>query len=209
LQLGTDWTIPAVEPTRGRPSATSILFADQGRAQAAAEAKRLLAKGQRAFAIDPLLLGESKIEGDDFKFALLLACLGDRPLGLQASQVAAIAHWAQAHYQTGPVTLAAVGPRASTFALIAVSLEHKAIGGVEFTGALGSLKELLEQSVRQRDMPEMFSFGLLEEFDIKQLAALLAPRPVVFHRASDRLRAELADFEAWYALCGTKFVPLP
>jgi hypothetical protein len=103
----------------------------------------------------------------------------------------------------------AVGPRSSTFALVAAALEEKAVSGVELTGALGSLKELLEQNVRYREMPEMFCFGLLEECDIKQLAALVAPRPVVFHQPGDRVRRELAALNGWYALWGSGFQPVP
>jgi hypothetical protein len=57
-------------------------------------------------------------------------------------------------------------------------------------------------------MPELFCFGLLEHFDVKQLVALAAPRPVVFRQASDRAGKELAGLKRWYGLFGVEFDPL-
>ena len=104
---------------------------------------------------------------------------GDRPLGLQASQLAAVARWAAAEHENAPVTLVGVGPRSSTFALIAAALEEKAVAGVELHRSLATLKEVIEENWLVTNRPEMFCFGLLEAFDIKQLAAMVAPRPVV------------------------------
>jgi hypothetical protein len=105
----------------------------------------------------------------------------------------------------GPVTVVAVGPRSSTFALVAAALETKAIQRVELRGALGSLKEVIEQNAAVSDKPELFCFGLLEAFDIKQLAALVAPRPVQFAAPSDRVKQETSDLRAWFQLLGGKF----
>ena len=135
--------------------------------------------------------------------------MGDRPLGLQASQVAAIARWSLATHKTGPVTLVALGPRSSTFSLVAAGLEEKAIGQLELHGCLGSLKEVVEQNWAVNQKPELFCFGLLEAFDIKQIAALVAPRPVALVNPSDRVKAELAGLGAWYRLLGSPFEPIP
>ena len=43
---------------------------------------------------------------------------------------------------------------------------------------MDSLKEIIEKGVGVDKMPEMFCFGLLREFDMKELIALAAPRPV-------------------------------
>lgn len=199
--------MPAVELVRGRPKGTTLLVADAGRRGAAAQAEELLAAGQRVVAVDPFYFGESKVTEKDFLFALVVATVGDRPLGLQASQLAAAARWLQAE-QRDPVTLVAVGPRTSTVALAAAALEPKAVGKVELHGALGSLKELIEANRNVSEMPEMFCFGLLEAFDVKQLAALAAPRPVRFVAAGERARSELAGLKAWYATWGSDFDPL-
>ena len=179
LKLGDDWTVPAVELVRGEPKGTTILVADGGRAGVAAEAGQLVDAGQRVLAVDPFYFGESKIAQRDFLFALLVGAVGERPLGLQASQLAAVARWSQTALLSGPVTMVAVGPRSSTFALVAAGLEEKAIGALELRGALGSLKTVIEQDWTVDQKPELFCFGLLEAFDIEQLTALVSPRPVM------------------------------
>jgi dienelactone hydrolase len=180
FQMDGHWTVPAVELAEGEPRATAILVADGGRASVKAEAARLLKAGNRVLAVDPFYFGESRIARSDYLYAILAACVGDRPLGIQAGQTAAIARWAADEYKGGPVTLVAVGPRSSTFALAAAALEEKAIGRVELIGPLGSLKDVLTQDWAGERAPEMFCFGLLEHFDIPHLTALVSPRPVAF-----------------------------
>jgi hypothetical protein len=89
LKLSHEWTLPVVELSRGESKGTTILLADQGRNSVAAEAERLVAAGQRVLAVDLFSFGESKIAGeqDNSPFALLVAAVGERPLGLQASQL--------------------------------------------------------------------------------------------------------------------------
>ena len=205
LRVGEAWTVPVVELVPSQPSKVALLVADAGRAGAAADITALLASGHRVLAVDPFYFGESKIAQRDWLFALLVTTVGGRPLGIQAGQVAAIARWAAARQGVGPVTVVAVGPRSSTFALVAAALETKAIQRVELRGALGSLKEVIEQNAAVSDKPELFCFGLLEAFDIKQLAALVAPRPVQFAAPSDRVKQETSDLRAWFQLLGGKF----
>ncbi|MBI3466683.1 MAG: acetylxylan esterase, partial [Planctomycetes bacterium] len=185
LKVGDAWTVPAVELVRGEPKGTVIHVADAGRASVADEAGKLVADGMRVLAVDPFYFGESKIAQKDYLFALLLATVGDRALGIQASQLAAIARWTQSRGKSGLATIAATGPRSSTIALVAAGLEDRAIGGVRLRGSLGSLKEVIEKNNWSFEQaPELFCFGLLEAFDIPQLAALVAPRPVKFETSS-------------------------
>jgi hypothetical protein len=208
LKTGAHWTVPAVEFVRGEPTATAILVNDAGRRTDPVNTERLLATGHRVVAIDPFYFGESKIEQRDYLFALLVASVGERPLGLQASQLAGVARWLTDERKSGPVTLVAVGPRMSLVGLVAAALEDRAIVKLELHGSLGSLKEIIEQNRSVEQMPEMFCFGLLERFDMKQLVALSAPRPVMFAGASERVRAELAGITSWYKTLGTDFDPV-
>jgi hypothetical protein len=178
LKFGKDWTVPAMELSRNANKGTTILIADEGRKSAVEPIKGLLASGQRVIAVDPFYFGESTIPERDALYALLMAGVGERPIGVQAGQVAAIARWARTSAGQGPVSLAAFGERTSTIALIAAALETEAIGSVEVHGALPSLKLLIERNQRVDHMPELFCFGLLEQFDIKEIAALIAPRAV-------------------------------
>jgi len=66
------------------------------------------------------------------------------------------------------------------------------------------LKEVLEQNRTVGQMPEVFCFGLLRDFDVLHLAALVAPRPVVFRNASPRVKTELAKLKTWYDALGVQ-----
>jgi hypothetical protein len=209
LQMDNTWTVPVVELVRGVPKTTTLLINDAGRTADSVNAARLLEAGHRVLAVDPFYFGESKIPQRDWLFALLVATVGDRSLGIQASQLAAIARWSGAEHKTGPVHITATGPRTSVMALAAAGLESRAIGRLEAEGSLGSLKEIIEQNRSVEQTPELFCFGLLEAFDIKQMTALAAPRAVAFLKAGKRVRTELARLKDWYAVFGSDFDPLP
>jgi dienelactone hydrolase len=208
LDMSGSWTVPVVELIQGAPKTTVLIVNDAGRQTEMANVRKLLAGGKRVLAVDPFYFGESRIDKHDWLFALLVASIGDRALGLQASQLAAVARWSAANHGSESVTVFATGPRTCTAALVAGALEPKAIGSLELDGALASLKEVIEQNRSVEQMPEMFCFGLLAELDVKHLVALSAPRPVTFRNASDRARKELRHLKQWYETLGTTFDPL-
>jgi dienelactone hydrolase len=198
-------TVPLVEISRGDPKETVLLVADGGRKGLASAARRLLDQGRRVLAVDPFYLGECNPDPQRaYLWALFVATIGDRPLGLQASQLAGISRWATQERQWGPVAIAASGPRASLAALAAAGLEKEAIGRLELSGALGSLKEAIERPIPYSQAPELFCFGLLEAFDVRQLTALVAPRPVVFAGAGGRPHAELQGLPGWFRMLGAR-----
>jgi hypothetical protein len=177
LMMGKDFTVPAVEIAPAEPKGTVLLFSENGRASLASNIQQLTAAGYRVIAIDPFSYGESKIASHGFLFAMTAAAVGERPLGILSSQIAAAARWARAEFKQ-EVTAVAVGPRASLVALVAASLEPKALAALRLHQPMDTLKELIEKGVGVDKMPEMFCFGLLREFDMKELVALVAPRPV-------------------------------
>ena len=208
LRVGGAWTVPAVELTRGKPVGQVLFVADGGRKSIPVElVEEWLDRGYRVIALDPFYLGESKIAERDFLHALQLSCVGDRPLGVQAAQIAAIARWAKGEFPGGPAHIVAVGPRTGLATLVASALEPLAIDGVELRESLASLKQILEDNLGVHQVPEYFCFGLLEHFDIVPLAALSAPRRVTFVNPGDRLKASAAPLAAWYKLYGVEHEP--
>lgn len=197
LLMGSDWTLPVVELAGPQADKTALLVAEGGRSSAADVAERLLREGYRVIAIDPFYVGEARCRQSDWLFALLVAAVGDRSLGLQASQIAAAARWAAQRHADAPVTLVASGPRSSVFSLVAAALESRAIAAVTLRQPLGSLKEVLERDWPVTEAPELFCFGLLECCDVRQLAALVAPRPLQLVEPSDRAKQELAGLAQW------------
>lgn len=180
LRLGGTWTVPVVELTRGESQGTTVVVADAGRAAVAEDIEKLLASGQRVLAVDPLFFGESKIVARDWLWGLMLDTVGNRPLGVQASQIAAIARHAHDTDRSGrTVTLYSVGPRTGLFTLVAAALEPQAIGQVTQRDAITSLKQYVIAGNRGvSEAPELFCFGLLEHFDVPQLQALVVPRKI-------------------------------
>ena len=206
------WTVPCVEirATASHPEKIAIVIADDGKASAAAEVERLLAAGYRVLAADLLGWGESKITVQDphYLFSLFLAAVGERPLAIQAAQLAAIARWAGAAWPDEPIRVVTTGPRASMAALVAAALEPETIDAVEVSSALGSLKQLVAEGKTVEEFPELFAFGLLSEFDVSHVVALVAPRPVAFRHPTECARRELAPVKAWYALFAADFNPV-
>src|SRR5439155_16584359 len=130
-----------------------------------------------------------------------LATVGDRVLGVQTILLGATVG-------KGKVELVAVGPRASITALTAAALNEEAFSSVTLHEPLGSLKEIIEKNTSFEQMPELFCFGLLEQFDVKQLAALVAPRSLRIVTPGERAKKELADLKKWYAVLGQDHNPL-
>jgi hypothetical protein len=203
LRLGTSWTVPAVEivSRSAAPTKAALVIADAGRATLAAETATLAADGYRVLAVDPLLWGESKVKAQDpdYLYPLFVAAVGERPLGIQAGQLAAIACWLRQTRANEPVSLVAMGPRSSAAALVAGATES-AISAVEVSGGLASLRQLVEQDKTVQELPELFAFGLLAEFDMRDLVALCAPRLVTFRHGDERVKQEMAPLAAWYRL---------
>jgi hypothetical protein len=162
LRLDNDWTVPAVEMGDAANPNVTLLIGDQGRAALASEARRLVSQeGRRVIAVDPFYFGESKIAKRDWLFALLISSVGDRPLGIEASQIAAVARWINS-----PVVVESFGPRTSLIAEVAAALEPKAIRAAKTHGALSSLHDVLRSDMTVDKFPEFFTFGLLEAWDI-------------------------------------------
>lgn len=177
LGLDDEWTVPVLELAERDSVGATIVFADAGKSTLANQIQQLLQQKRRVVAIDPFYFGESRLETRDYLFALLASALGERPLGIQAGQVAGVARWLKLKY--GPVSLAAYGPRTSLIALVAAAVETEAVSDVKLVRPLSTLREVIKRDLAVTDAPELFCFGLLEQFDMPQLSALVRPRPIV------------------------------
>ena len=170
FQIGNDWTVPGTVFTPANPKGTTLLIADTGRKTQAARVKALLADGQRVVAFDPFFFGESKIKSRDFLHVILMHAVGERALGIQSGQIAAVANWAKQEFG-GAVTLHSSGPRLSVSARLA-AVQTKAIATVQLESPMKSLKEVITANKGANHLPEMMCYGLLEHFDLEQIEAL-------------------------------------
>ena len=177
LRMDNEWTVPAVEIESAVASGTVLQVADGGRTSAADAVGAQLKTGRRVIALDPFNFGEFRMETKDWLWSLLIAALGERPLGVQAGQIAATARWARDRYGQ-PVEVHAMGPRTSLSTLIAAALEADAISGVRLQDSFGRLAEIIERDLDARQAPELFCFGLMEAFEMEDIRTLVSPRPI-------------------------------
>ncbi|MEW4569563.1 acetylxylan esterase [Tautonia sp. JC769] len=187
LRLADSWTLPAVrlEPAGVEDLAgTVLLLADGGRTEAVDAALALLAENKRVVAIDPFFFGESRPAQRDYLWALMIATTGERPLGVQVGQILAAAQAIRSATDGEPPSMMAIGPRASAVSVVAAALGPDLIAELTLDRPLASLKEILEEGRTYEQSPELFTFGLLEAFDLPQIEALVAPRPL-HHVAAD------------------------
>jgi hypothetical protein len=181
LELAEAWSIPAVllEPTEVEgASETVVLLADGGRGETVDLAVAHLAEGRRVVAVDPFYFGEAKPSERDYLWALMIATVGERPIGVQVGGLLAAARAFRASDSDPAPKVEAIGPRTGVVALIAAALEPDAIAGVTLHRPMASLKEIIAEGRTYNESPELFCFGLLESFDLPQIEAMVAPRPV-------------------------------
>ncbi|MDX2036122.1 MAG: hypothetical protein SFX72_05685 [Isosphaeraceae bacterium] len=177
LRMGREWTVPAVEfVPSGEPKGVALLVADGGKRSVASAVERHLAAGRRVLAIDIYNTGESTFPSHAYLWSLFVGTVGERPLGIQAAQINAAARWAGRGGDS--VILESAGPRVSVAALCASALEPDATAELILEEALGSLHTLIDERVPYDRAPELFCFGLLESFDLDDLARLSQPKPL-------------------------------
>lgn len=208
LRTGDAWTAPATELAPNNPISTVVLIADEGRESVATEASQLYKAGHRVLAVDLFHFGEAQGDERPSLYALLISCVGERPVGIQASQLAAIARWAKETHGES-VAVHAVGRQTSLAALIAGALEPSSIQETTVRDSLATLKQVIEENLGVQKFPNLFCYGLLEHFDVKQLAALHVPREVRFEAADERAKSELAELADLYRAADVEHNPIP
>ena len=206
LTLDKAWQVPIVEIVKGQPTGTTVYMHDGGWRTGAEEMKKLADENQRVIGADLYDMGECHLGGGrGYLFSLLLGTVGERPLGIQVSELAAVVAWASVEPGVALVTR---GDKTGLAALVAAAISPKSYKQLDLHGSLASLKEVIERNMSYEQSPSFFCFGLLEHFDIWHIAALIAPQPVRFHDATDRHRQELRPLADIYQKLGKKFDPV-
>lgn len=173
VRMSSGWTVPLTELTRGSAKGTAVFISDAGRKSAATEIEELLATGHRVLALDPTFIGEAGMGGRTYLHALLAGTVGQRPLGIEAGEVNAVARWATAKFGSAPA-IHSVGPRTSLVALVAKALEPASSGALHPARHIDDLHGILLNNWTVQDKPELFCFGLLAHFNVARLRALAA-----------------------------------
>ena len=178
LELGR-WRVPVAEFGSDADQAPLLILPERGRLAAAAQVGSALAAGRRVFVADLFSFGEQVIADGEFHYLFMecIAAAGDRPLGICAAQLCALADWISTSTKAGSVEITADGTGAGLTALCAAALTPERFAGL--TVALpDSLRRLIDWQVDYVQNPVPFCFGLLEQFDIEDLVTLSGPVPI-------------------------------
>jgi dienelactone hydrolase len=173
---------------------TTMLVSDFGMESTVDDVANDVDSGQRVLVFDPLFFGANlpgSSKSDLSQFAILLNSLGERALGLEASQVAAVARWLNLDLDHGspspgslgtnltasatPVSIVTTGARSETVAITAAALEPELFSRLESRQSISSLMDVFNHPSAYRDAPEMKCFSLYHDFDFNILAAIASP----------------------------------
>jgi len=199
-QLGTGDlpTLPVIELVPAQPQGCVVLAGDLGKGSLVEQTGEWLRKNWRVCLCDPVFIGENAQGPRNYLFALVAGSVGARPAGLQGAQLAAVARWRQTIAPAEPLELAVYGPRIGLAALLSQGwlraegsdadpaaadtpkkpAPPRGWSRVVLHDPLWSLHEVLERNRRFEELPEAFLPGLLQQFDMVDLAALVWPVPV-------------------------------
>ncbi|HEV2493784.1 MAG TPA: prolyl oligopeptidase family serine peptidase [Terriglobia bacterium] len=179
------------------PSPLTIVLNDQGRKAAGAEVSDRVNRGEQVLALDLLFIGGAwkapvgTSETEPFMYAQILDGLGDRPLGLEAGQLIAIAQWMRRHQTVANLRLEATGMRSQVVATVAAALEPTLFSAAVIHEGIRSLSFVLEAPVTFQEAPELFCLDLYKYFDMNSLASISTPTTVRIERYLELPKKEL------------------
>jgi dienelactone hydrolase len=169
-----------------RDAPLTIVLDDKGKKGAADEVwdrmpwvANLVDRGQQVLVLDLLFTGEGAPDQPPYYFTQMLASTGQRPLGIEASQLNAIAHWANERWRPRQRRLETAGLRSQLIGLVAAGLEPALFSDLVTHAGIPSLSYLLDKPVTYQDAPDLFCLDLYKDFDIDRLSVIATPVKVV------------------------------
>ena len=174
LSAAVVWLKAIAVPDGAAPA--TIVLNDKGKRAAEVEVSDRLNRGERVVAADLLFTGDAAPAAGRERgvFAQMLAGAGDRPLGMEAAQLAAITAWIR-NGGSEKVRIEARGMRSQVIAQVAAALEPELFSEIVASEAIGSLGYLFDTPVRYEAAPDLFCRDLYQEFDLDRLVELAAP----------------------------------
>ncbi len=181
--LRVGWKLPAVTtvPTGQVTGNKRLILADEGRQGTEALAEDALRDKVAATEVEVVMQGACGLGKAPHQWTMMMASGGDRMLGLQVAQLAAVMH----HEGPARLSVAARGPVSSVIALMATSLCGRQVDEIILYRSLASLHRLIDEPGRYESLSSLFCFGLLAAFDMEDLIALVRPARVELRSAAD------------------------
>jgi dienelactone hydrolase len=157
----------------------TLVLNDKGRKAAGEVVSDRVNRGEQVLALDVVFNGETVPQTPDpTDFEIMVASMGDRPLGLEVGQLISAAKWLEQTSGQAHLRLEAAGMRSQVVALVAAALEPKLFSEVAITGGMHSLGFLLDAAVPLRSAPELFCLDLYKDFDLDHFRAMAAPTKI-------------------------------
>jgi len=156
----------------------TIVLNDQGRKAAASETSDRVNRGEQVLVLDLTFFGDAWKDNEPFSYAQIIDAEGDRPLGMQAAQLIAIANWILERAGAQKARLETRGIRTQIIGLVAAALQPDLFFEVVSREGMPSLGLLLQKPVTFQEAPELFCLDLYEEFDVDRIATVAAPTQV-------------------------------
>jgi dienelactone hydrolase len=159
--------------TTASDAPVTVVLNDKGYKASARSVAERVNRGEQVLALEPLFFGATSPdeEADAAYWEMLVAGMGDRPLGLEASQLLAIAKSFRSS-SGQKIRLETEGIRSQILALVAAALEPDLFSEIQSNDVMDSLRFLLDSPVPYRTAPELFCLDLYEYFDVDRLTAL-------------------------------------
>ncbi|MGI8959848.1 MAG: alpha/beta hydrolase family protein [Bryobacteraceae bacterium] len=155
----------------------SIVLSDKGFKAAGEMISEHVNRGEQVLALDLLFNGATAPEAPA-DWEMLVSTTGDRPLGLEAGQLLAVANWLQTGAGRHDIRIETEGIRNQVIALTAAALEPNVFGRIESHHPMESLQYLLDKPVPFRSAPDLFCLDFYKYFDLDRLSAIAAPTEI-------------------------------
>jgi len=179
--------------TTAADAPVTIVINDKGYKFSAVAVAERVNRGEQVLALDPLFFGATNPNDPEPSYwEMLVASSGDRPLGLEAAQLIAVAKSFRAQIGAHPIRVESDGIRSQVVALVAAALEPELFSEVRANGAMSSLSYLLDTPVPYRNAPDLFCLDFYKDFDLDRVAILASPAKITLASKAGPLPAPKA-----------------
>lgn len=163
----------------GKDAPATIILNDKGYAASGEAVSWHVNHGEQVLGLDLLFNGfTSPHTSDPTDWEMMVSTAGDRPLGIEAAQLLAVAHWMQAGNTQQKIQIETDGIRSAVIAEVAAALEPDTFSAVNSRHAMKSLNYLLDAPVAFHSAPDLFCLDLYKYFDIDSMQAIAAPTSI-------------------------------
>lgn len=155
----------------------TVVLADDGYKSAGEIVSEHVNRGEQVLALDLLFNGATAPE-NPADWEMLVDTTGDRPLGMEAAQLLAVAAWVRNDGGQKNIKVVTDGIRNQVIAVSSAAMEPAAFAQIENLHSMASLNYLLKNSIPFRSAPELFCLDLYRYFDLDRLSLIAVPTEV-------------------------------